>query len=88
MEKNSVEKLPLNNRKILNPTKAMVNSIKERTGEVMGDSLSCINTPLNTLNKEAVNAARIPSKMPSPYFISTEKIRQIAAMIIKPISNS
>ena len=37
-----------------------------------------INKPFNTLNTEAVRAARAPSKIPKPNCISAEKIRKIA----------
>ena len=60
----------------------MVNSINDKTGDEIGCFLSRINTPFNTLKTEAVNAAKIPNKIPKPYFISTEKIRPIATIII------
>ena len=88
IEKNGSEKSLLKNKNKLKPTSAAVNSMNDKTGDEMGDLLSWINKPFNTLNNEDVNAAKVPSKIPNPNCISAEKIRKMAPIIIIPINSS
>ena len=73
---------------MVKPTKAAVSSTKESTEDVIGAFLSWIITPFSTEKTDAVKAAKTPNNMPNAYFISTEKIKQIAPIIINPIRSS